>query len=187
VKKISKLHRIGVSAGAIILSIGAVLATGMPEASAASGQQFCYDNGGYACLNSWGGGPYVNVYTGGPNTQNNDFTLIGGSNGNNWNLEDTGGNAWSGKCIGDASNESGQANTSLDPCGTGWGTNFTIAYGTGDNGCPDNTIELYDNHWNGYLGPKNTNGSGNTNGSAFYLNKPKSTPLCFEMFNAVDG
>jgi hypothetical protein len=176
-----RLYRIGGLVGALLLSVGTVLAIGIPEASAQSGNQFCYYDGGYACLNAWGGGPWVNTYTGGPNTQNNDFTLIGGSTGSNWQIEDTGGNSGSGECIGDAYNESGQADTYLDTCGTGWGTNFTIAYGTGDNGCPDNTIMFYDNHWGGYLGPPN----GWVNGSHFYLNKPSSTPICFTEYGAA--
>lgn len=179
-RKMRKLYQIGGLVGTILLTIGAVLATGIPEASAASGQQFCYYSGGYACLNAWGGGPWVDVYTS-PNTQNNDFTIIGGSTGSNWQIEDTGGNAWSGSCVGDAYNESGQADTSLDPCGTGWGTNFTIAYGTGDNGCPDGTVMFYNNHWGAYLGPPN----GYANGSHFYLNVPEV--ICFRMSNAVDG
>jgi len=156
-------------------------AAGIQKSSAVSGQQYCFYNGGWACLNSWSGGPWVKVFTGGPNhTQNNYFTLIGGSTGSNWNLEDTGGNAWSGNCIGDAENNSGRADTSLDACGTGWGTNFTIAYGTGSNGCPDNTILFEDNHWGGWLGPPNNW----VNGSSFYLNKPLNGPLyCFQIFS----
>lgn len=166
-----RLYRIGVLAAAILLSIGTVLVTGIPEASASapSGNEFCF---GSDCLNSWNGGPWVNVFTGGPNgTPNNGFTLIGF--GNTVNIEDTGGNAWDGKCIGDAYNDSVHADTSLDPCGSGWGTNFTLV----TKGCAINAGAFYNNHWGGYLGPPN----GAVNGSHWYLNK--STPYCFTEYN----
>jgi hypothetical protein len=147
-----------------------------------SGDQECFINGGYACLNAWNGGPWVNVYTGGPNTPNNDFTVISSqSNGIYVEIEDTGANTWSGQCIGDAYNESGQADTSLDPCGfsgpAGWGTNFTYTYGPPN--CPSGEIAFKNNHWGGWLGPPNNW----VNGSHFYLNNPAI--YCFHSYNAV--
>ena len=62
VKKMRRLYRIGAMVGAILLPIGAVLATGVTEASAATVSQYCdILDGPTACLNAWGGGPYVNV------------------------------------------------------------------------------------------------------------------------------
>jgi hypothetical protein len=84
--------------------------------------------------------------------------------------------AWAGQCIGDAYNNSGDADVSLDGCGngtgggSGWGTNFTV----GTSGCPAGEMWFHNNHWNGYLGP-----GGSANGSHFYLNKP--TPYCFNV------
>ena len=177
VKKMRRLYRIGALVGAILLSIGTVLAIGIPEASAASGQQFCFNNGGWACLNSWNGGPYVKVFTGGPNgTQNNYFTII--RTGSYYGIEDTAGNAWNGRCIGDAKNDPHLADTSLDACGTGWGTNFIVFFGNGTNGCPTGSDAFYNNHWGGWLGPPDHW----VNGSPFYLNKPSTGPAyCFEV------
>jgi hypothetical protein len=172
-----RLYRTGALVGALLLLIGTILAIDIPAASAASGKQFCFNNGGWACLNSWGGGPWVNVYTGGPNgTQNNHFTII--KTGAYYGIEDTAGNAWNGKCIGDANNKSGDARTSLDPCGTGWGTNFVIVFGTGTDGCPAGTDAFYNNHWGGWLGPPDNW----VNGSHFYLNKPfHGAVYCFQV------
>lgn len=171
-KKMRRIYRIGGPVGAIILAVGAVLATGIPEAAAASGTQFCYHSGSKAaCLNAWGGGPWVNTYTGGPNTQNNDFTISVSE------IKDTGGNAWSGDCIGDAHNSASYADVSLDPCGTGVGTQFIVS----TSGCESNQVSFYNIQWNGYLGPVDNW----VNGSHFYLNKP--TPYCFTMYGAVSG
>lgn len=161
-------------------------ATGIPEASAVSNTgEYCYrlGSGPWACLNSWGGGPWVKVFTGGPDgTPNNYFTATQEDSGD-WFIEDTAHNAWHGKCIGDAYNESGQADTSLDPCpsitsgGGGWGTNF-VAYGQAQGVCPNPySVAFYNTHWGGWLGPP----SGWINGSVFYLNKP--TPWCFGFYS----
>jgi hypothetical protein len=112
------------------------------------------------------------------------------SNGN-VELQFAGGGAWNGQCIGDAYNDPSNASTSLNPCGSisngsgaGWGTQFTIAYGTNSNGCPEGTIMFGNNHWSSvtghetWLGPPN----GYVNGSHFYLNKPGQ--ICFRMSNA---
>jgi hypothetical protein len=142
------------------------------SASASGSFEYCI---GYECLNSWNGGPWVDVYTGGPDgTPNNYFTVFCDTATGNCFIEDTGGNSWDGKCIGDAYNESGQAATSLDGCGNGsgnggWGTNFKLI----TTGCPFATAAFYNVHWKGYLGPP----SGAVNGSHFYLNNPRET--CF--------
>jgi hypothetical protein len=172
--------------GAILVPISVVLATGIPEASAASGKQYCLipqgESGPHACLNSWGGGPWVNVSTN-DNTQNNDFTVVFNTSNENVVIEDTGGNAWSGHCIGDAKNETGQADTSLDACGNngqgaGWGTQFEYITG---GACGEGEVSFYNLHWHDYLGPP----SGWVNGSPFYLNKP--TQQCFLISNYVNG
>jgi hypothetical protein len=135
----------------------------------AGSQQFCYYKGGYACLNAWGGGPWVNAYTGGFETRDNNeyFNVIVNYATGDSELEFTGGGTWDGKCIGDAYDNSGYADTSLDSCGNngegaGWGTNFIV----GTSGCAAGSEWFYNTNWDGYLGPPN----GWTNGSHFYLN-----------------
>jgi hypothetical protein len=145
-------------------------------------QQWCDPNGGTACLNAWSGGPWINDYTGGPETTDiNQEMLLINVNGNtdgsgNYQIAFVGNDSWKNQCIGDANNNPGSADTSLDPCAlpafgqaAGWGTQMTV----GTSGCPSGEAWFHDNHWNGYLGPV----GGATNGSHFYLNKP--TPYCF--------
>lgn len=174
-----RLWRIGRLAGAVILAVGAVLATGTSEASAANPLtgQWCWDstgNGGWVCLNAWNGGPQVNVSTN-ANTRNNDFALIVNSSGYN-ELQFVGGGNYSGYCIGDLNNQSGQASAGLVPCGNdgvnqaGWGTSLQ---GT-QNGCFAGQAAFKDVHWKGWIGPP----SGWSNGSHFYLNKPGF--FCFD-------
>jgi len=118
VKKMRRLYRIGALVGAILLPISAVLATAT-EASALSGYQYCVYNtaGGPMCLNAWNGGPYVNVETiSDSRIQNNRFEIDPEQNGN-VELKFVGGGYWSGRCIGDASNDSTLAYTSIDACG----------------------------------------------------------------------
>jgi hypothetical protein len=146
-------------------------------------EEWCATTAGTACLNAWGGGPYVNDSTtgfeSGDNHQNFFLSGVDNANGNatgNYQLGFAGSGSWAGQCIGDASNNSGDADTSLDGCGnstgggSGWGTNFTV----GTSGCPAGEEWFHNNHWNGYLGP-----GGSANGSHFYLNKP--TPYCFNV------
>lgn len=144
--------------------------------------QWCHYSGEFACLNAWGGGPWVRTYTGGPETRdtNQDFALLDNQATGYYEVEYVGSNtSWAGKCLGDAYNLSGRADVSLDPCGTasgnqGWGTNMT--YGT--NGCPSGELWVYDYHWNGYLGPP----ANWVNGSPWYLNKPWSPSTdCFSI------
>jgi len=140
---------------------GVPLIIAMPACGAGAVPQFaetewCYYNGGYACLNAWGGGPYVNVYTGGPETSDThqDFAVFANPGTGYAEIGFTGSGSWSGECIGDASNNSGLADVSLDSCGSssggqGWGTNFTW----GTDGCPSGEAWFKNVHWNGYLGP----------------------------------
>jgi hypothetical protein len=139
--------------------------------------QYCGPNFGNDCLNAWGGGPYVNVYTGGDETRdtNQNFMVIAeNGNQNTAEIMYTGSSGWNGRCIGDAKNDSGLADVSLDACArpgqsAGWGTQFTW----GTSGCPSGTVWFHNNHWPGYLGP-----AGNAvNGSHWYLNKPSKVCL----------
>jgi hypothetical protein len=147
-----------------------------------SQEEWCQNTVGTGCPNAWGGGPWVNDYTGGfeAGDTNQDFFLsaVDNANGNatgNYQLVFAGSSSWAGQCIGDAYNNSGYADTSLDGCGngtgggSGWGTNFTI----GTSGCSDGEGWFHNNHWNGYLA-----GSG-ANGSHFYLND--QTKFCFSI------
>jgi hypothetical protein len=183
VRKMRRLYRIGALAGAILLPISAVLATAT-EASALSGYQYCVYNtaGGPMCLNAWNGGPYVNVETiSDSRIQNNRFEIVPEQNGN-VELQFVGGGNWSGRCIGDASNDVHLAYTSLDACGgvngsgAGWGTQFQLQTGTTGWFCPTGTYAFFNWHWHGYLGPTSPTAA---NGTRFYLNKPSSTPICF--------
>ena len=141
--------------------------------------QFCYQNGSYACLNAWSGGPFVKTYTGGPETSdtNQDFTLIHNPATDYAEIAFTGGGSWSGYCVGDSNNNPNLADAGLVSCGTsgdaGWGTNLAV----GTNGCPANEVAFFDSHWSGYLGPPN----GYVDGSDFFLNKPYATPTCFSV------
>ena len=135
---------------------------------------------GNDCLNAWGGGPYVNVYTGGPeNRDTHDHFMVIDENGDQNGPAEimyTGSGSWFGRCIGDASNDSTLADVSLDACArpgqsAGWGTQFTW----GTSGCPSGEAWFHDNHWNGYLGPP----AGAVSGSHWYLNKPSK--VCFAL------
>lgn len=158
--------------GAVALRASGASATRVATTSYAvgpSGERYCHYNGGYACLNAWGGGPWVDAYTGGPggNDNNADFTVIPNNATGNYEIEFTGGGTWSGDCIGDAYSDPSHADTSLDSCGStkgaaGWGTNFI----EGSSGCSSGEVWFYNTHWHGYLGPPNNW----VNGSHFYLN-----------------
>jgi hypothetical protein len=142
-------------------------------------EQWCY---GTWCLNAWGGGPYVNEYTGGVET--NDpyqiFILVnenGNTDGSGYSQIMFGatGNPYSDDCIGDYNNNSGLADAGLVGCGSasggqGWGTNMEV----GTSGCPTGEAWFYDVHWNGYLGP-----GGSASGTHWYLNKPSA--YCFSV------
>ncbi len=159
-----------------VLMKHAAIACGAAPTPMFTEEEWCYYNGGYACLNAWGGGPAVDAYTGGPeiSDSNQDFALIYNDATGYYELAYTGDSSYSGECIGDSNNNSGLADAGLVGCGTasgnqGWGTNMTW----GTSGCPSGEAWFYDYHWGGYLGPPNNW----VNGSPFYLNKPD--PLCF--------
>jgi hypothetical protein len=147
-------------------------------------QQWCENTVGTGCLNAWSGGPWVNDYTGGPETRDiNQEMFVVNENGNTdgsgpIQIVFAGNDSWGGHCIGDAQNDPNLADTSLDPCAfpafgqsAGWGTQMTM----GTSGCPSGEGWFHDNHWNGYLGPVD----GAVNGSHFYLNKPSK--YCFKV------
>lgn len=178
-----KFAAVGVCSGALKATGVGVVAAGAACLAAVGPailqyQELCYYNGGYACLNAWGGGPFVNVYRGGPETSDThaDFILLDNQATGYYELAYVGSGGWGGRCIGDANNDSTLADASLDSCGTasgnqGFGTNMDW----GTNGCPSGEVWVYDYHWNGYLGPPNNY----VNGSHFYLNKPASAHVCF--------
>jgi hypothetical protein len=178
-----KLYRIGALVAVILFSIGTALGTGTQEASAASGFQYCayFASGNVSCLNAWGGGPLVNVYTSGPTgTANNYFQIRYESNGN-IELQFSGGGQWNGYCIGDSYNDSTNASAMLDNCGdlsgngAGWGTQMQLQQWGPGGPCPVGDYAFFDWHWHGYLGPP----APFSNGSRFYLNKPQNNPICF--------
>ena len=177
----------------VVAGVGPIIAAGACFDASVSAlpftqQQWCDTNGGTACLNAWSGGPWIDDYTGGPETKdiNQEMFLVnenGNTNGSGNNqIVFVGNDSWGGQCIGDADNNSGDADTSLDPCanpyfGTsaGWGTQMTW----GTSGCPSGEAWFKDAHWNGYLGPP----AGAVNGSHWYLNKPSK--VCFAFI--IDG
>ena len=178
-----KFAAVGVCSGALKVTGVGVIAAGAACLAAVGPaivqyQELCYYNGGYACLNAWGGGPFVNVYRDGPETSDShaDFILLDNQATGYYELAYVGSGSWSGECIGDAYNNTNDADVSLDACGTasgnqGFGTNMDW----GTNGCPSGEVWVYDYHWNGYLGPPDNY----VNGSHFYLNKPASANVCF--------
>lgn len=147
-------------------------------------EEWCATTGGTACLNAWGGGPWVDDSTTGFESGDNhqNFFLSGIDNANGdatgyYQLGFAGSGSWAGYCIGDAYSNSGYADTSLNGCGNGtgggagWGTIMTI----GTSGCPAGEGWFHDDHWNGYLAPAN----GDVNGSHFYLND--QSKVCFNI------
>lgn len=173
----------GVGVGPLIAAGACIDATANPVFF--TEQQWCENTVGTGCLNAWSGGPWINDYTGGPETRDiNQEMFVVNENGNtdgsgNNQIVFAGNDSWGGQCIGDAYNDPTYADTSLDPCAfpafnqsAGWGTQMTV----GTSGCPSGEAWFHDNHWNGYLGPV----GGAVNGSHFYLNKP--TPYCFQVY-----
>ena len=159
---------------ALLLAAGLTAALAAPSNATGTGNQWHYGNG---YLNAWSGGPWVKVYIAG-GTSNNDFTLI--SNAGGWQLEFTG-NGSSGGCIGDAFNDPGNAETSLDACGgsfggsAGWGTLFDVS-----QPCGRGSYAFQNRHWtsqtkvNEWLGPPNPF----TEGNPWFLNWA-NTEYCF--------
>jgi hypothetical protein len=143
---------------------------------AASGFEYCVESiFGQACLNAWNGGPFVNVYTH-RGVANNYFEVLQENNDDDI-IKATGtSNArWNGQCIGDAYNNSNlQAinyETSLDPCGSGWGTYFT------EYSCTGGGTAFKDVHSGKFLAPGNF-----SNGANFTLNGPTPSSGCFTIY-----
>jgi hypothetical protein len=137
----------------------------------AADPQLCF---GSACLNAWGGGPYVNVYTGSRSVANDQFTVV--STGRYVGLQFLGGGGFNLDCIGDLNDSSTDARAGLysdcaEAGGVAWGANFTESTAS----CGANEIAFKNVHWGGWLGP-----AGLANGDAFYLNKP--TAYCFYVY-----
>jgi hypothetical protein len=149
----------------VVRKAGKVAAGVKPDATTEYYGEWCYKKGDgpWACLNAWGGGPDVNVYTTGhDHTPNNYFTVYPEPDGF-WGIK-----AANGECIGDRGNASGTASTGLVTCGSGWGSNFVVGtYASG--ACPNGqSLQFYNEHWKGLLGPP----ADWSNGDPFYLNKP---------------
>ena len=174
-----RITRITQLIAAVLLAAGLVAAFSTPS-NAASGFQYVSGfQGGVQVVNAWNGGPWVKVYNMTGST-NNDFTAEQNPNTGAADpvIMFTGNGAWSGRCVGDANNDSGDARASLDACATngntgGWGTNWTF----GSSGCNSGQEWFHNNHWNGYLA-----GSG-PNGTSFYLNV--QTKVCFSVLGAA--
>jgi len=161
---------IALSAVFLMLGVSTVFTS---SASAGTGNEWCMTSTNSKCINAWGGGPFVKLYTGQGGGANSDFTSLGLSG--HIVLQFTGNSGWAGRCIGDAYNDPRNPSVSLDDCGFsgsgGWGTLFTF----GSSGCPSGYVWYQNVHWTGYLGPQDPN----TNGSPFYLNRGKT---CFKAF-----
>jgi hypothetical protein len=150
-------------------------ATGITRATDYIGQ-WCFEAGGgpWACLGTDPFDEWVFVDTNGPGDVVDDNFDVHQESDGYWYIQSQKITVGGGECVGDAYNKSGYADTSLDPCGTGWGTNFIAYIGTSSGVCPNNSsIAFYNTHWKGWLGPP----SNWSRGSEFYLNK--STPYCF--------
>ncbi len=134
-----------------------------------------------ACLNAWGGGPFVNVSTN-DDTANDAFAIIAGNSGNEVSLDFDiyGSGGWSNTCVGDAYDMSDNNTTSLDVCpgvgSPGWGTSFTATTCTNSLGAG---YIFKNTHWNKYLAPLEY-----SNGVSFWLDN--STPQCFAQVNAIN-
>jgi hypothetical protein len=169
-----------VTAAALTVIAVPVVVTAAP-AYAGTGWQWCYEYSGQACLNAWGGGPWVKVETS-RGLVNNDFTLVLNHAYNKYQLEFTG-HGTSGLCIGDGNNDPNNGYAYLVPCGftggAGWGSLLDLG------NCGSNYRCFKDDHWSSvqgrddWIGPVNNYG----NGSPFTLNN--STIDYFSIFNAA--
>ncbi len=155
-------NRITAIAGVIVLAAGIPLAfITNPVFATPESYSFCNPpSGTMGCINAWGGGPWVNLEVSPYWNYNDWFSLLSAGSGN-VELDYTGPGSWAGNCVGDAYNNSGYADASLDECPSsgdaGWGTNmkaYSCSDGEGDYG-----YDLYDNHWGGYVGANFGNGN----------------------------
>jgi hypothetical protein len=165
---------------AVFVVVGVSVKSFSHAASGGYGHTFC---GGstFGCLNAWNGGPWVNDY-GNAHVGNDDFYSVSLTNGATTYIMDSGANAWSGNCIGDAYNSSGNPLASLDPCpgsskGAGWGTYFQVV---STNICPAGSVAFKNKRWHGFLAP--VNGYSSTNGNHFTVN---GLLYCFSIGPAV--
>jgi len=161
--------------GAVSLAMVATIGTS-ELAHADVGHNWCLGSTSPGeCINAWGGGPWVKLYTGGP-TDNGLFAATSGS-GNSYLLFGHFASPWSSHCIGHANNDPSDARVSLDACpgatggsssGDGWGTHVTFRTDV----CSNGWTAIQDNHTGGWVGPASEG-----NGAQFYLNKP--SPWCY--------
>jgi hypothetical protein len=167
---------IGIVVVLVISSIGFYVSSrAKNRAHAISGNQWCVESTvlGQACLNAWNGGPFVRVYI--HRGQPNNYFDLRNNSGDIYNLRATGtsNTRWNNQCIGDAYNNRDLASikyqTSLDSCGVGWGTNFTVEI------C-SNGVAFKNVHSGKYLAPGDFG-----NGAPFVLNGTKSAG-CFDEF-----
>ncbi len=175
------VHSPGASAGtaaakATPARTAIVYASARASAARASAAQSAYTQvctTGGACLNAWNGGPWV--YDGAENVGNNGdfgiqfvYDMCNDSDTTTANCPYSGVPAghvifemiylgsgpWNGECVGDAYNNQGYADTSLDPCGNlyggggaGWGT----IHWSDPSGCPSGYSLYISVHWHGGL------------------------------------
>ena len=153
-------------------------------ASGGYGHTFCF-GGSFGCLNAWNGGPWVNVY-GNAHVGNDDFYSVSLANNASTYIMDSGDNAQSGNCIGDAYNNPSNPLVSLDSCpgsskGAGWGTYFQVDAPTPTkHDCPTGSVAFKNKHSGQFLAP--VNGYQSANGSHFRLN---GNHYCFTIGPAV--
>jgi hypothetical protein len=177
-------HQVLIMAIAVILIISGIgyYVSTRPKnnrALAIAGEEWCVESGtlGQACLNARIGGPLVHIYIhrGQPNNyfdfqQRGDYYVLMATGTTN--------PRWHNQCIGNAYNKPDTTTTSLNPCGSGWGTNF-IDY----KNCKDiygNTgIEWKNVHSGKFLAPGNSPGGYQSN-TPFILNGPET---CFTIFS----
>jgi len=159
--------------GARLTLAATIVGTGLAfvtTSGTAYATQWCAATG-TACLNAWGGGPEVNVYS--PGAAKNNFNLI--PNGVYYNLQFAGSGTYHGWCVGDYGDNSTDARAGMvGGCGTsniGWGGNYYADPCTGVNGGAGEYFNNY--HWAAFLGPYAGVGT------AFYLNKPSG--WCFSI------
>jgi hypothetical protein len=169
-------------------TFGLAVGTGaVPAHANGSGNQWC-NSVGY-CFNAWNGGPFIRSYGYGSTITHNDFSWVPNYSECNGGIttstcpghgvpagqgiggiQYTGGGSWNGQCVGDAYNDPGRADTSLDPCGSGWGTNYVYDV---SNNCGSGWVILYDIHWNGLIYIPDSNGGviyqNNSGGSCIHL------------------
>lgn len=174
--RLIKTALVALSAVAVICTASVVVATSAFALN--QGNNWCLGSTSPGeCINAWGGGPWVKLYTGG-DTANGDYIWDHGiALPAQYLILSNQGSNWFGNCIGDAYNDPNDARASLDPCpgqnggsgsGDGWGTHIL----RDTTVCSNGWVAFKDLHWGGWIGPENEG-----NGAQFYLNKP--SPWCY--------